>query len=95
MCATRIRELDKHLERTQFRRAVHFVFGGNSEYGWGNLLPGIFALHWLCLHAGRYCYITMQDQNIGFVLGYASGQSWDISFGSDHGWYTGGEGNAL
>lgn len=94
VCATRIRELDKHLERTQFRRAVHFVFGGNSEYGWGNLLPGIFALHWLCLHAGRYCYITMQDQNIGFVLGYASGQSWDISFGPDHGWYKAALGNA-
>ena len=94
VCATRIRELDTHLERTRFRRAVHFLFGGNSEYGWGNLLPGIFALHWLCLHAGRYCYITMQDQNIGFVLGYASGQSWDISFGSDHGWYKAALGNA-
>ena len=94
VCATRIRELDNHLVRARFRRAVHFVFGGNSEYGWGNLLPRIFALHWLCLHAGRYCYITMQDQNIGFVLGYANGLSWDVSFGPDRGWYKATLGNA-
>ena len=87
VCATRISELDTHLVRARFRRAVHFTFGGISEYGWGNLLPRIFALHWLCLHAGRYCYITMQDQNIGFVLGYANGMPWDVSHGPDHDWY--------
>ena len=59
------------------RSALVVVFEGKSEWGWGNLLPAVFAVHWMCMHAGRYCYVQVQDQELGSVLGYANGASWD------------------
>ena len=74
-CSEQIQTLDRHLAATRGRRAIWFNIDGISEWGWGNLMPIVFLLHWLCLHAGRYCYIRLMDQEMG-VMGYANGDAW-------------------
>lgn len=82
-CSEQIQTLDGHLAATRGRRAVFFEIGGLSEWGWGNLMPVVFALHWVCLHASRYCYIKLQDQQMGSVLGYANGDVWGADSEND------------
>ena len=77
-CGELISRMDDHLSSTRNRRGVAFVFLGSSEWGWGNLLPSVYALHYLCVSGGRFCHVVLQDNAIGSVIGYANGESWDI-----------------
>ena len=76
VCAPVIAEMDAHLESTRGRRGLFVHFEGKSEWGWGNLLPAVFAIHWMCMHVRRYCYLQIQDQDLGSMLGYANGERW-------------------
>ena len=77
-CKASIDDFNQHLELTRRVRGLWLIFGGISEWGWGNMLPSVYALHWLCRLAQRYCYVSLQDQDIGSVLGYANGDSWHV-----------------
>ena len=76
VCAPVIAEMDAHLDSTRGRRGLFILFEGKSEWGWGNLLPAVFAMHWLCMHVQRFCYLQIQDQDLGSMLGYANGERW-------------------
>ena len=43
VCAPMIQEMDSHLAATKGKRGLFFVFEGRSQWGWGNLLPAVYA----------------------------------------------------
>ena len=76
-CSVRIAEFDGHLNRSRSRRRALLIESpGRSQWGWGNVLPFVYALHLLCLRAERLCLLSLQDQDFGDRLGYADGQRW-------------------
>ena len=75
-CAESISEYDAHLRRSAGSRVLLIESEGHSSWGWGNVLPVVYALHLLCVRSGRYCQLHMQDQDFGHTLGYANGERW-------------------
>jgi hypothetical protein len=78
-CVDTISEMNSALNRLHGYRAAAFVFTGRSQWGWGNILPAIYALHWICKIVDRYCYIRIMDHTMGHVFNYANGKSWHYS----------------
>ena len=84
-CRTRITMFNAHLRRSrERRRALLIESPGKSIWGWGNVLPFVYALHLLCLRAERYCYLSLQDQDFGDRLGYANGEQWQADPSAIH-----------
>ena len=78
VCGRRNAAMDRRLRRLKGQRGLLFSLAGSSVWGWGNLLPVVWAMHWICVQAKRYCYIDLQDTHIGNYLIYANGERWEV-----------------
>ena len=53
------------------------TFPGKSIWGHGHIVSAVYYLTHICRQLQRYCYLQFYETEMGQLLGYADGNTWD------------------